>query len=218
MMRLVLILLLFLFSLVNFFPVPTIQIWYAGIAITEFPWIFMLVAILLLVWSFASLKFRIPCITTGIITFIILCSPVLRAYIAGADLEKELTGSFGVKNDDLAGFHQAKPFSFTQMFTGNAAKIIPFKTYHYAIHDGVDLTLNFSPSAVPGARPCLVVVHGGSWKGGDNSEIAEVNNYFANAGYQVAAINYRLAPKFHSPAQQKMFMPLLSGLKIRPRN
>jgi acetyl esterase/lipase len=38
---------------------------------------------------------------------------------------------------------------------------------------------------------------------GDNSEIAAVNNYYANAGYQVATINYRLAPKFHSPAPQE---------------
>ncbi len=39
--------------------------------------------------------------------------------------------------------------------------------------------------------------------GGDNSEIAAANTYFANAGYQVATINYRLAPKFPSPAQQE---------------
>lgn len=30
-----------------------------------------------------------------------------------------------------------------------------------------------------------------------------MNEYFANAGYQVATINYRLAPKFQSPATQE---------------
>ena len=202
MIRLILIVLLFLLSLVNIFPVPSKETWYAGIAVPEFPWIFILAVLLLLIWSFYSPKFRLPCMIIGIITLIILSSPIARAYIIGNDLNKRIENSFGVKDEDMKGFHQAKPFSFLQMFTGNGAKKIPFKTYHYALHEGVDLTLNFSPSALPGIRPCLVVVHGGSWKRGDNSEIAAVNNYFANAGYQVATINYRLAPKFHSPAPQ----------------
>ncbi len=202
MIRLILLVVLFLLSLVNIFPVPSKETWYAGIAVPEFPWIFILAGLLLLLWSFFSVKFRLPCIIIGIITLIILSSPIITAYKIGSDLNKKIERSFGVKDADIKGFHQAKPFSFLQMFTGNGAKKIPFKTFHYALHEGVDLTLNFSPSALPGIRPCLVVVHGGSWKRGDNSEIAAVNNYFANAGYQVATINYRLAPKFHSPAPQ----------------
>ena len=121
----------------------------------------------------------------------------------GSHLNKDLENSFGVTDADMNGFHQQKPFSFFQMFTGNGAKDIQYTTYHYAKPAGFDLTLNFSPSAIPGVRPCLLVVHGGSWTRGDNSEIAAVNNYFANAGYQVATINYRLAPQFPSPAQQE---------------
>jgi acetyl esterase/lipase len=194
---------LFLLSLVNIFPVPTKETWYAGIAVPEFPWIFIIVGILLLAWSFFAAQLRLICIILSAITLIILCSPIVRAYMIGNDLESRIEKSFGVNDADMKGFRQARPFSFLQMFTGNGAKNITFKTYHYALHEGVDLTLNFSPSAIPGIRPCLVVVHGGSWKRGDNSEIAAVNNYFANAGYQVATINYRLAPKFHSPAPQE---------------
>ncbi|MBC7721482.1 MAG: alpha/beta hydrolase, partial [Pedobacter sp.] len=202
MVRLILIILLFILSLVNFFPVPSKETWYAGIAVPEFPWIFMIATLLLLIWSFFSIKLRLPCLIIGSITFVFLTSPIVRAYMVGSNLEKRLETTFGVTSVDMTGFHQAKPFSFWQMFTGNGAVKIPFTTYHYALHEGVDLTLNFSPSAIPGIRPCLVVVHGGSWKRGDNSEIAAVNNYFANAGYQVATVNYRLAPKFHSPAPQ----------------
>lgn len=121
----------------------------------------------------------------------------------GSDLEQRLEKSFGIKSGDIKGFHQQNPFSFIQMLTGNGAKNISFKTYQFAKHEGVALALNFSPSAIPGIRPCLIVVHGGSWKRGDNSEIALANNYFANAGYHVATVNYRLAPKFHSPAPQE---------------
>ena len=202
MLRLILIILLFILSLVNFFPVPSKESWYAGIAVPEFPWIFMIATLLLLIWSFFSIKLRLPCLIIGSITFVFLTSPIVRAYMVGSNLEKRLETSFGITSADMTDFHQAQPFSFWQMFTGNGAVKIPFTTYHYALHEGMDLTLNFSPSAIPGIRPCLVVVHGGSWKRGDNSEIAAVNNYFANAGYQVATVNYRLAPKFHSPAPQ----------------
>lgn len=203
MFRFILIILLFILSLVNFFPVPSQSTWYAGIAVPEFPWVFMLVSLALLVWSWYSKRFRKVSLILGVITFVILTSPIVRAYNVGSHLSEDLEKSFGVKDNDMKGFHQQQPYSFLQMFTGNGAKNIPFKTYHYAKTSGVDLTLNFTPSAVPGVRPCLIVVHGGSWKQGDNSEIAAANNYFANAGYQVATINYRLAPKFPSPAQQE---------------
>ena len=203
MIRLILIALLFILSLVNFFPVPSKEIWYVGIAVPEFPWIFMLATILLLVWSYFSKKLRVACLVLGSITLLIVTSPIIRAYTIANTLDKNLETSFGIKNNSIQSFHQPKPFRFLQMFTGNGAKKIAFTTYQYAKNGGVDLTLNFSPSAIPGIRPCLVVVHGGSWRRGDNSEIEAVNNYFANAGYQVATINYRLAPKFHSPAPQE---------------
>ncbi|MBA3675611.1 MAG: alpha/beta hydrolase [Chitinophagaceae bacterium] len=213
MIRLILLVVLFLLSLVNIFPVPSKETWYAGIAVPEFPWVFILAVLLLFIWSFFSVKFKLPCLIIGTITLIILSSPIARAYMIGNGLEKNITNSFGVNSNDIKGFHQAKPFSFLQMFTGNGAKKIPFKTFQYALHEGVDLTLNFSSSAIPGIRPCLVVVHGGSWRRGDNSEIAAVNNYFANAGYQVATINYRLAPKFHSPAPQDDVHAALTWLR-----
>ncbi|KQS93511.1 alpha/beta hydrolase [Chryseobacterium sp. Leaf394] len=203
MIRLILVIILFILSLVNFFPVPSQSTWYVGIAVPEFPWVFMLAVLALLVWSWYSKRFKKLSLILGGITFVILSSPIVRAYNVGSHLSEDIEQSFGVKDTDMKGFHQKKPYSFLQMFTGNGAKDIPFKTYHYAKTDGVDLTLNLTPSAISGVRPCLIVVHGGSWKRGDNSEIAAANNYFANAGYQVATINYRLAPKFPSPAQQE---------------
>ena len=201
--RLILLSLLFIASLVNFFPVPSKETWYVGIAVPEFPWVFMLAALAMLVWSYYAKKLRVICLIASAAIFILFTSPVVRAYYVGSTVDETLTASFGIKPGEVKVFHQSKPFSFLQMFTGNGANKIPFTTYHYAMHEGVDLTLNFTPSAIPGIRPCLIVVHGGSWKRGDNSEIAAVNNYYANAGYQVATINYRLAPKFHSPAPQE---------------
>lgn len=203
MFRLIIIILLFVSSLLNFFPVPGKQIWYAGILIPEYPWIFIAVTILLLCLRAKNDKYKTPSLIIGSVTLIIFCSPVVRAYGVSSEIEEQFKTVFDVSDSDMKGFHELKPFSFIKMITGNGAKKIPFTTYHYATQGREVLTLNFSPSVTEGLRPCLLVVHGGSWTRGDNSEIAAVNNYFANAGYQVATINYRLAPEFHSPAQQE---------------
>jgi acetyl esterase/lipase len=203
MIRFILIVLLFIASLVNFFPVPSQSTWYVGIAIPGFCWIFMLISLALFIWSFYSKKLRKVSLVLSVITFIILASPIIRAYNVGRTLDKGLENAYGVKDSDMTGFYQKVPFSALQMLTGNGAKNIPYKTYHFAKPDGVDLELNFTPSVVPGVRPCLVVVHGGSWKQGNFHEIEQENNYFANVGYQVATISYRLAPKYPSPSQQE---------------
>ena len=49
-------------------------------------------------------------------------------------------------------------------------------------------------------RPCVIVVHGGSWAGGDSRQLPELNSYLAVRGYNVASINYRMAPKWQTPA------------------
>jgi len=62
------------------------------------------------------------------------------------------------------------------------------------------VTLDYYPSQIKGARPCVIVVHGGSWAGGDSKQLPELNSYLAQKGYNVAAINYRMAPKWQTPA------------------
>lgn len=204
MFRFILCCLFLLFSLVNFFPVPSKEIWYLGILFTEFPWVGMGVSLLLLLWSCkGSKRLKEWAIVISTVAFFFYSYPVAGAYFIGQKLDDHLEKAYGVKTADLSGFHQAKPFSFWQMFFGSGAKPVAFKTYPYTVNGGQPLSLNFYPSQVKGVRPCLMVIHGGSWKRGDNSEIAKVNEYFANAGYQVATINYRLAPKYHSPATQE---------------
>ncbi len=131
----------------------------------------------------------------------------------GGKLDNRLEKALGVKQSEIKGFHQHQPYSFFKMFTGNGAKKIAFTTHHYAVHTGVDLTLDYYPAQITGIRPCLVVVHGGSWAKGNSSELPDVNSYFANAGYHVVSINYRLAPKYTSPAPQEDLQAALAFLR-----
>jgi acetyl esterase/lipase len=90
---------------------------------------------------------------------------------------------------------------------------LPFKEYCY--HD--TLRLDFYPSVQPGLRPCVIVVHGGSWAGGNSRQLPELNSVLANNGYHVAAINYRLAPACKSPGQVEDVRNAIAYLKSNAR-
>ena len=55
-----------------------------------------------------------------------------------------------------------------------------------------------------GARPAVLFVHGGDWMGGSLGEsgfIEHLRPALNQAGFVVAAIDYRLAPRYKAPAQ-----------------
>jgi acetyl esterase/lipase len=53
-----------------------------------------------------------------------------------------------------------------------------------------------------GPWPAVLIVHGGSWQRGSRSEMTRFAHRFAEAGYVVLNIDYRLAPQHHHPAQR----------------
>jgi acetyl esterase/lipase len=67
----------------------------------------------------------------------------------------------------------------------------------------VELKLDISrPKKPASARlPCIVVIHGGGWKGGDKVQHQNMTWDFASRDYVSATIGYRLAPKHRFPAQ-----------------
>lgn len=65
------------------------------------------------------------------------------------------------------------------------------------------------------AAPLLVIVHGGSWQHGDKGGATSVSTAFANAGYVVADVQYRLAPAFPFPAAVADVKCLVGRLRER---
>lgn len=196
MLRLAIAIILFLFSLLSVFPIPARLAWYPAIAVSEFPWIWMIGTALLLIWIFNTGAYKIPAALVAVAAFLLFASPIVRAAIVALDLDRRILTAFNVSTSDLKAPHRKQAFSLVQMISGIGANKVPFTTHEYAIHSGQHLQLNLYPSQIPGVRPCLLMVHGGSWRSGNNSELPDVNSYFAKAGYQVATINYRLAPQF----------------------
>jgi acetyl esterase/lipase len=85
------------------------------------------------------------------------------------------------------------------MFAKNP-KLVNYRVLTYVQYADTAMKLDFYPASVAGKRPCVIVVHGGSWSSGDSKQLPELNNYLAAKGYNVASINYRMAPKYQSPA------------------
>ena len=61
--------------------------------------------------------------------------------------------------------------------------------------------------------PCVVVVHGGGWDGGDRKQMPELNHWLARKGYAVAAISYRLAPRHRWPVQREDVLAAIAWVK-----
>jgi acetyl esterase len=77
--------------------------------------------------------------------------------------------------------------------------------YATAGTQSLKLDVCLPPDAVspPNSRPAVLVVHGGSWRGGDkaNQRMVGICRWLASEGYVAASVNYRLAPAVTFPAQ-----------------
>ena len=192
MIRFYFMLFFFLCSLLCVFKAPAYYLWLLAIGVTEFPLIFAGITTFLLLTGFWAHKYQMSGTILGIITLLLFLSPVARAYVVARSLPQHLDSAFGTIPAS------EPPFSFTGLFAKD--KKVVYKTTSYAKYPDTTMTMDFYPSQLPGTRPCVVVVHGGSWAGGDSQQLPELNSELAAKGYNVTSINYRMAPKYQSPA------------------
>jgi acetyl esterase/lipase len=81
--------------------------------------------------------------------------------------------------------------------------------------DGEKLGLDiYKPGYNHAPLPGLLVIHGGSWQSGDNKDFIALNAYLAARDYIVAAIDYRLAPKWKFPAGRDDVLAAIAYLKV----
>jgi acetyl esterase/lipase len=144
----------------------------------------------------------------GIAGTFFLLTPAFQAWRIAGDLPAKFAAQFP------AGRAPGIPFSVKQLFLGQDPAPVPMQTLKVA--EGLPLDFYRVPAG-GGTRgvPCVIVVHGGGWDGGDRRQIPELNHWLARRGYAVAAISYRLAPKFRWPKQGDDLMTAIAFLKER---
>lgn len=198
MIRLLFGVLLFLLSLLVLFKAPTNFLWRVAVAVTEFPYIFILIALLLFFSCFWADQYKLVSLVISGISVIIFSFPVISAYQRGRTLSSELAKVFPWKEKSNA---LKDPFSFMKMFSGMGIKKIIPQLLEYKQPDGKNyFYLDYYSDNASKKLPCVIVIHGGSWSEGDRKQLPDLNSYLANQGYNVASIEYRLAPQYKSPA------------------
>jgi acetyl esterase/lipase len=210
MLRLVISIVLFLFSLLTVFPAPVYFLWYAAILEGEFPWLFMGLVLVVLAWGFrlSGMQMQLTATVFLLAALVLYLRPIMQASRIGHTLDAELAQAFGLASENNI---TSSPFSPLKMITGIGQKQLPYQTLTFdTVHN---LSLDYYPSQIPGLRPCVIVIHGGSWRNGDSHQLPELNTVLAEAGYNVAAINYRKVPQSQSPAPVEDLHTALSYLR-----
>jgi len=89
------------------------------------------------------------------------------------------------------------------------------RTLAYASRDGTDLLLDLYVPAKPIRRPVPVIVflHGGGWSGGTRTTGPDFKRYFAQDGFAMASIEYRLTPSITFPANVEDVRTAIRWLK-----
>ena len=198
MIRVGIIWFLFLLSLLTVLKAPAYSLWLVSIVVTEFPWIFIVVTMFLLVWGMGVNKYQLAGAIPGVIALILFCTPIVRAYNVAGDLKPRFEAIFGAGSTIVKNRSIKEPFRFFKMLAGIGEKLAPHQVLIYDTEH--NLALDYYHTKFPGNRPTIVVVHGGSWSSGNSSELPELNTHLFKVGYNVASINYRLVPKYQNPA------------------
>ena len=198
MTRVSLIILFFLISLLSLFKAPAYYLWLLAIAVTEYPFYFAAITAILVISGFWVKKYRLLGTLVGLITISVFLSPIVKAYVLGYDLNSDFNDLYNHYGKIVKVQGKGKPFSISKMFAHN--KPVAVKSITYVKFADTALTLDFYPSQIAGKKPCVIVIHGGSWSSGDSKQLPELNSILATEGYNVAAINYRMAPKYQNPA------------------
>lgn len=218
MTRLIFIIIFFLISLLAVCKAPAYYLWLLAIAVTEYPLVFVAIAALLTGWGFWVSKYQTAGTVLGVISLLLFLSPIIRAQLLSEDLREDMAKSF-TGNGRPPVFPGRSVFSFSGLLHSTPA--VAYKTITYATYNDTSLTLDYytPPKSSPKektlkvdksslssgegrgeALPCVIVIHGGSWSSGDSKQLPELNSILAAKGYNVAAINYRMAPKYQTPA------------------
>ena len=144
---------------------------------------------------------------------LLFASPSLRAIVRTRALPAQLDRVLGEPTD--GGFARRNPLVISDLGHIPLPEV-DRSSFVYRKIDGLGLSLDlYRPRNQRRDLPVVVAVHGGSWNSGDSAQLSGMNRYLSGCGYAVAAINYRLAPRFRFPAQLDDIWSSISFLEAR---
>jgi acetyl esterase/lipase len=174
---------------------PFADLWKVAIAVGEFGGWLALFPLGVAALALLALDGPVRWLTValGVLALVQLAWPTFAAARLARGLPEGLERAFGARAE-------GEPFALRRKFWRALPPRAAVATEVFSTAGGEELKLDFYRARSAGTAPCLVVVHGGGWDGGDRTQLAEWNHRWAARGYAVAAISYRLAPRFTWPA------------------
>jgi acetyl esterase/lipase len=142
----------------------------------------------------------------------LLCKPAVQAWRLGRTLDARLDAAFGAPPKPPP----CRPFSLAAAAVPRNPAPVAFETLQYADGLALDFYRAVGTAAGGSPRPCVVVIHGGSWVSGnrlDDGTTRWLNDWLAGLGYMVASIDYRLSPQFKWPAQRDDLLAAIRFLR-----
>ncbi|HUF49487.1 MAG TPA: alpha/beta hydrolase [Longimicrobiales bacterium] len=184
----------FLLALLAVLPAPTYRLWQVAVLVTEAGAFLAVAALLVLLPGWRATRAGVIGASLGVCAALLAVSPWARAVFAARDAHRQLAPPSG----DVV----SAPWRISGTLSGNAGSSDALETHAYAQRGDRALMLDLYRPAAPvsAARPLVVVIHGGSWRGGDQRQLPKLNRHLSENGYIVAAIQYRLAPAHTFPA------------------
>ncbi len=166
-------------------PAPAPAIWLFAVAASE--------------WSLWIVIIALCCVVSGLFYLILgdggrasLLSVIFAAIAVGISLYPFASMYQIAKANGVS-------LSFSRYFSGvtASAKEADFTTHSFTTVEGTDLKLDvYLPTEMNSNNGAsVVVVHGGSWAGGERSDFPQWNALLAANGYTVFDIDYRLSPQ-----------------------
>lgn len=204
---------LILCALLAVWRVPSIAGWKLALLATEFGhWVVVapfLVAVAASAFSVGSDRICLLILNTG--TSALLLSPAIRGQRVAGEAEATWKQSAFAAVPSPGG---VTGFRWRELWTGTTPRVSPPETQVFFRGDGFELKLDFfRPMAGSVPAPCVLVIHGGGWDGGERSQLPELNAELVARGYAVATIDYRLAPRWRWPAPREDVLAAMRWLR-----
>jgi acetyl esterase/lipase len=143
--------------------------------------------------------FVLPCLILALVRpgRLSLCLGLAAALLFSSSEIRSLPVRWGLPDRFLAAF--GRPLQDPPPVAARAAQDPQEIEFDPQAH----LWLSYFSAQRADPAPCLIVVHGGGWDGGDRHEFRRWNAWLAQEGIAVASIDYRLAPAARWPAQRE---------------
>ncbi|MEO8205426.1 MAG: alpha/beta hydrolase [Chthoniobacterales bacterium] len=177
---------LFFGSVLTLIRAHWLWVWMLRIALTEWSWVLLLMAIAVVIFAGGGTNINHTARIIAAIAAIIYFLPLIQAV------------RVAIRDHIFLKMPVRSHVAFERIAIGDRGQ-----------------HLDFYPSQHSGIAPCVVVVHGGGWQGGDTQELSALNSILAKNGYAVASVSYRLAPESEWPVPYEDVVGAIQFLRAK---